>query len=97
MYQFKLGNNVIGYSDTPMYIKKLDNGNYSPCDANEADGVSVNSTPYSFADKNLDDMPSIEINEISDSEFFSYVMQTSATAVELAERVVELEISLLEV
>lgn len=78
MYQFISNNETIGYSVTPMYIKKLDNGNYSPCAYEDAEGVAVNSTPYSLSGKDLDGLPTAEVKEISDSEFFSYVMQSNA-------------------
>lgn len=72
MYQFKVNNEVVGYSATPRYIKKLDNGNYTQCSVEEADGVAVHSNPYSLEGKaTLDDRPVVTFEEVQDTQFFA--------------------------
>lgn len=78
MYQFIANDEVIGYSVTPNYVKKLDNGRYGFCSEDEATGVAVNGVPYRLDGKELDDLPVAEVKEIPDSEFFGYVMQSTA-------------------
>jgi len=72
MYQFKVNGEVVGYSATPLYIKKLVNGNYAPCSYDEADGVAVHSNPYSLGGKAaLDDRPVVTFEEVQDTQFFA--------------------------
>lgn len=72
MYQFKVNDEVVGYSATPLYIKKLDNGNYAPCSYEEAEGVAVHSKPYSLEGKAaLDDRPVVTFEEVQDTQFFA--------------------------
>lgn len=78
MYQFTASNEVIGYAIMPTYIKKMDNGCYGLCSAAEATGVVVGGAPYALNGRELDELPTVEVKEISDSEFFSYVMQSNA-------------------
>ena len=72
MYRFYIDNRVIGYAVMPNYIKKMSNGCYGLCSKDEAQGVSVSGTPYAL--KDFDNLPVVEISEISDSEFFSNMM-----------------------
>ena len=76
MYQFIENSKVIGYAAEPAYIKKLDNGSYGLCNAFEAEGVVIGGKPYAL--RQLDDLPVAEVKEISDSEFFNFVMQSNA-------------------
>ena len=78
MYQFTANKEVIGYSVTPNYIKKLDNGRYGFCSEIEAEGVAVNGVPYRLDGKELDNLTVAEVKEIADNEFFNYVMQSNA-------------------
>ena len=78
MYQFTVNSEVVGYSVTPNYIKKFDNGCYGFCSEDEATGVAVGGTPYSLNGKELDDLPVAEVKEIADYEFFNYMMQANA-------------------
>lgn len=78
MYQFTVNHEVVGYSVTPNYIKKMDNGCYGFCTETEATGVAINGAPYALIGKELDDLPVADVKEVADYEFFGYVMQSNA-------------------
>ena len=78
MYKFTASNEIIGYAILPTYIKKMDNGCYGLCSAAEATGVVVGGAPYALNGRELDDLPTVEVKEISDVEFMNYVMQANA-------------------
>jgi hypothetical protein len=59
MYKVTSGGEVIGYSDSVVFIRLYGNGCYVPCDVAEAEGVCVK-LPYECTDENGNTIKSTE-------------------------------------
>lgn len=65
MYRImKKSGELVGLTESPIWIYKNKNGCYVSCERSKADGVVCLGTPYSLFRKNLDDLEEVLVLEV---------------------------------
>lgn len=71
MYKVMQNDNLVGYSDTVVWVKLAKNGCYVPCEKNVAQGMCVK-TPYTYTHTNEETGETTIINSVRDVVYSLY-------------------------
>ena len=81
MYRIMKNGVMVGLGDKPSYIRMQDNGSYGFCDKDNAQGVAVDSTVYTFDTVTMEDVSSGVVSADFAEAAAVYAAQADARAI----------------
>ena len=85
MYRIMQNGVMVGLGDKPSYIRMQDNGSYGFCDKSDAQGIAVDSKPYSLDDVTIEDTSSANVANDLTAASAVYAQQADAGNITPAE------------